>query len=240
MNLLFSTGIEIETSEAVACDILQPLIPTGWTAGYDGSAGLEVTSPKLTNFDVMATELNRVCSAMRRQGCYIHNKCGLHVHIGFREDIVDLSAKYRLFRFAKAYEALLLRAHAPHDERAHFCRALPQTAWDCVMNGQGFSFWEASIGHDRYWWLNGAAMFKYGTVEFRLANGTLDHNEIIDWVCLLQAMFNSVVNCYTKIDWNRPASTSTKQQLIDDLHLEHPNVAGEIAEGALRWINSKL
>jgi hypothetical protein len=70
-----------------------------------------------------------------------------------------------------------------------------------------------TIGKHR--WANVKAMFSHGTIEFRCFNGTLDHEEILGWACVLLAMFDSAVNKALKLDWHSPDHASLDQFMID-------------------------
>jgi len=219
MDLIFATGIEIETGNTSRP--LKSQLPETWTQGTDASAGLEYRSGKLCTVEDLFQSTTKICAALRNTSHPIHHKCGLHVHIGFKH-INDLSAKYRLFRFVSVYEDLILDMHKPWPERAGYCKKLTDNYWNSVRNGQGFGEWETGqeatagqVRSGRFWWFNGAAMYKHGTVEFRLMNGTLDETEILGWVSLLQCIFIATVKKDVKLEW-MDRKRATPRNLIHD------------------------
>lgn len=198
MLLPFTAGIEVETSLVSAV----PNLPEGWEQVVDVSCGSEFRSKIITTFDELVGQTQQTCAAVSAFGAEITPRCGLHAHIGFKH-VADLSAKYRLFRFASRYEEHFFELLSPWHERASYCTRISQPLWTPMRNGGGFNgFAKDASGTDRYWWFNGASMHRHGTVEFRLHNGTLDARKIIGWACLLQCIFREVVCHNLRVDWN--------------------------------------
>jgi hypothetical protein len=232
MKLSFPVGIEIETSQS--SDLNNRMLPHEYELGTDHTAGWEARSIKFETAEPLVESTANCCRIMRNAGCRIHHKCGLHVHIGFKQ-IGDLSAKYRLFRFISCYEEVFFELLPPWPERAEYCVRLRPATWKSFQQGQGFNYWldkEAAQSGDtarssRYWWFNGASMFKHGTVEFRLMNGTLDHNEILGWVAVLQCMFHATTNLNIKLDWRN--TRMTPKTLLRDMHTKENEFWGRRA-----------
>lgn len=220
MLLDFPVGVEIETGNP---GYLPNQLPETWCSGYDGSCGLEFKSGKIVEVEPLLNEVPQACSTL--QHFPVHHKCGLHTHVGFKQ-VADVSAKYRVFRFFSCYEDLLYGALPPWAERAHFCTKLPSTAWAMMQNGQGFKFWDGAAS--RYWWMNGQAMQKHGTIEFRHLNGTVDPHLILGWVGLLQCIFTATVLNDVKLPW-RDTCRATKRQLLEDAQVKNHRVFGDLA-----------
>jgi hypothetical protein len=213
-KLQFPVGIEIETGPNGR--VGSGLFPQTWSQGTDSSCGLEFRSSKIEDTDALFEDTSRACNAIRQGGCTVHPRCGLHVHIGFKQ-IDDLGAKYRLFRFVSVYENLFFEIMPPWFDRTKYCVKLTDALWQSFQRGEGFNWWKNQSS--RYWWFNGAAMFKHGTVEFRHMNGTTDENEILGWVSVLQCMFNATVIENVKLNWC-DVDHGTRQNLVADLRCE--------------------
>lgn len=233
-KLKFTVGLELEA----ACPGRQVKfsIPEGWqhktdhsvvshSPGYGtGWTGCEVVSPKLTTVGQLIEDVGSVCEKANQFRYEATPSSGLHVHVGFK-GIPDLAAKYRLFRFISCYEELFFQMCQPGAQRQSYCKRLSPHHWEGAKNGQGFNPWTGKDGGenpatrgDRYYWFNGCAMSKHGTIEFRIHNGTLEHEVVTEWACLLLAMFDAAVNDKLKLDWNDPAHATAKT-LIADLKL---------------------
>lgn len=197
------------------------------SAAISGRAGMEFRSIKIEDDDVLFNDTPKACHAINESGCIIHDKCGIHVHVGFKQ-ITDLSAKYRLFRFVSCYEDLFFAMHSPRPSRAHFCTKLSNPLWESFQRGEGFTYWKDGES-SRYWWFNGAAMHRHGTVEFRIMNGTLDPNKILGWVAVLACMFDATVKQSVKLPW-RDASGRTPQSLIADIKADTNVMFGDLAK----------
>jgi hypothetical protein len=238
MNVLaFPVGIEIETTIG---RVPRNATPASWIHKTDASCGLEFASPKIETQD----ELNEVNSICEKLGQHVRANaaCGLHVHVGVNQ-IKDLSAKYRIFRFMSKYESLFFDLMPPNSIRAHYCQKLTNKEWKALGHGNGFEPFKAptqpidyfhgpervkeeerranELIAERRKWFNGQAYHKHGTVEFRLMNGTLDPKEILGWTHLLLAIFSGVVNDNVKVDWNAPKAQITVQHFLEDARVIH-------------------
>lgn len=228
MTLPFTVGIEIETGNGT---VPASALPESWLAGTDASCGLEFKSGIIKHSAALVDEVTSVCRKLSSH-VRLNSKCGLHVHIGFK-GCKDLSAKYRLFRFASRYEEAIFRLVRPSDTRAEYCKRLSLATWECMKTGKGFKGFETG---GRYWWFNGQAMEKYGTIEFRIMNGSLNSEEILGWVSFLLCMFNATVNLDVKVPWERP-EVETPEELIANLAVDRLPEFGERARQFVinRW-----
>jgi len=222
-KLQFPVGIEIEASKSPR--LTNRMLPPEYELGTDSTAGWEARSIKFENTTPLIEGTTKACQVMTNAGCEIHHKCGLHVHIGFKQ-IGDLSAKYRLFRFVSCYERLMFELMPPWEERATYCTKLLNGMWESFRRGEGFNYWKSGADARRLWF-NGAAMHEHGTVEFRHMNGTLDHDEILGWVATLQCIFNATTHLNVKLDWMN--QRVTPQTLIRDMKADENPIWGRRA-----------
>lgn len=233
MNLFFPIGVEIETST-----VPDTTLPEGWQQSVDGSCGTEFKSGIITKSEHINVPIIDLCDNVLINNGYINEKCGLHVHVGFKH-VKDLSAKYRLFRFLCRYEDFFFKLHQPWATRNHFCKRIPAPYWRDMQNGLGFQCWKKldnDNSNSRYWWVNGKAMERHGTLEFRIMNGSLDAIEIIGWISLLQCVFRSTVQEFIKVDWDKPTDTPLNS-FIKDSGITTNEI---FSKQAMQFINTKL
>lgn len=147
--------------------------------GCCGGGGCELVSPPMF-FGARAKESIRktVASAVRAGG-YVNDSCGLHVHVN--ANFVRRWNPSRANRFFEHLRNLYRQYEASFDSRMnesrrnnnnHYCHSMRE--W---FNGT----------NSRYFKLNTTAFRQHGTIEFRHHHGTLNAEEIIEWVktCLL-------------------------------------------------------
>lgn len=216
--MVFTTGIELEAGFAGRCELstaaetqinhsLRGTVASHWSTHSDSSAGHEIKSPILAEADDIFNQVPLVCHVMHEARLRIHGKCGLHVHVGFKPiSQKDLSAKYRVMRLLSRHEDTFFKMLRPAGSRSNYCQRIPVTGWQSMSTGQGFEFWETS--HTKYWWANAKALGSHGTIEFRLANGSLEPDYIIGLVSVLQCLFYAAVVSKEKVDWAKPATNS--------------------------------
>ncbi len=240
---MFSTGIEIEAglrgttrfNQLVAAELASQFADKGegWVSKQDGSSGHELVSGIITSREQLVSQVTTAVELAQRFDLRIHRHCGLHVHVGFKEVYEpDLSAKYRLFRFLSCYEEAIFKLWSPWEERANYCQRLRDSHYESVTTGEGLKSLLAEDG--RYWWVNVKSMVKHGTLEFRIANGSLDVAEITGWVAVLQCIFHAVCRLNVKLPWHEDRSLV---QLIDDAKFDQHPIFGQEAR---RFVESRL
>lgn len=170
-----------------------------WKVVTDGSLGdyirgIELVSPILTGEDGFE-QVRKVCETLDRLGCKVTKRCGLHVHVGARnEPVVFFKNLVKLY--AKA-EPMIDAFLAPSRRLSNnvFCRAVQvngsleaASTVDAVARTIGQSSTNAR-GAGRYCKLNLQSFWQHGTVEFRHHQGTVDGQKAINWIrfCLRMA-----------------------------------------------------
>jgi len=183
------------TAAGVACEAqsYNHQLIAGWKVTTDGSlgsytSGAEVVSPILSGEEGFAI-LTKVCDAMRVAGCKINRNCGLHVHVGARnENVSFFKSLARLYRkFDGAINSVLapsrtnnIYAHPHHIDETRLDAAV---SVDDVTNAVG-----QRAGRDyvrssyRYRKVNYCSFFQHGTVEFRQHQGTVEAAKAVHWV----------------------------------------------------------
>ena len=195
-------GIEIEINdldEYEAADVLQfaginakkedynHKLRTHWKCTTDSTVdGCEVVSPPLTIDNI--EEVRTVISALENAGATVNYKCGLHVHWA-ASDLTLLQFKRICKGYIRAQPLVNILLEPPrrmnrnsylHDNPPDFCdidRAESQSDLSYIV-----------CCNDRYRKLNLESLQVHGTIEFRAYHGTLDAQEVIDWIYLTKSI----------------------------------------------------
>jgi hypothetical protein len=181
MNRAF--GIEIELKGATIAAIRNKLTGAGytnWNVVYDGSvdSGAEVVSPKLFGEEGLV-EMEKVVTILREMGCFVDHQCGLHVHIDgtglHGDELANIVKRYG--QFEDTIDSWF--TFARRESRNLFLRSV--TRLGLISTGSAREVAE-SVGGDRYRKVNITAFLRHGTVEFRQHHGTLNAEEIRNWI----------------------------------------------------------
>jgi hypothetical protein len=163
-----------------------------WIYRTDGTCGYELVSPILkSNLEGIDTAID----FLQSNGASYDTRCGLHVHLGFRD--VSPEAQKRLFAFLCRYESAFFAL--ANDSRQHnaFCTPIEEEVYKRLKAGEGVSAWNGDR-HLRYSWVNGQAFFKHGTLEFRLMESSLDAEFVRGWINFLLHVVDNLVNVESK------------------------------------------
>lgn len=191
-NLKFGIELEVATSKSQR-EVVQALRDHGidavadhygsavnknqWKVQYDGSiSGWEIVSPPLTDTE----ELKIVCFVLRRViKARSSKKCGLHIH----HDINDFNLEQikNIYRLYSKYENTAIKSiQSPHRHNNQYCR--PVTTYvNRVLESNTIDEFKRSMP-TRYLNINNQAYVKYGTIEFRGAQGTVEIDRILAWL----------------------------------------------------------
>jgi superfamily II DNA or RNA helicase len=183
-----------------------------WNIEYDASAGWEVTSRILSDFNGFC-EVDDACVALDRAaqelGLKVNYRTGLHVHIGWLgKDVEELK---RAVRLAKLFEPALATmvapsriAHYPGEPGAYdltcpneYCRPVSSVFSDAVLDGLRTirDFARVASQHDaRYVTFNIQPLDVIHTVEIRMHSGTLEARKILPWVSLWMQILWAAAN----------------------------------------------
>lgn len=142
--------------------------------------GLEMVSPILRGKQGLDA-LRRVLKVMRRLGCQVDRTCGVHVHHGAK----DLSSEEirSVFKFYRNNERIIDTLVSP-SRRANnngYCRSLNS------------GYIGVDIPDCRYYKVNYQSYLKYGTIEFRQHQGSLDYEKISHWIMLTQNILEKAI-----------------------------------------------
>jgi Putative amidoligase enzyme len=171
-------GVELETSSSDGWSGWIENTPYG--AKEDGSvSGKEFVSPILKGDDGLAATRN-LCKYAKRNGCTVNRSCGYHLHIDLSNESDE---ELQAIALAYAYTSDFWFGCVDSGRRSNsYCH--PN-----VQNGR--VYWDVATIKDcggkpdvstRYVWLNWCAYDAHSTVEVRNHQGTLDGEEVCNWI----------------------------------------------------------
>ena len=152
-----------------------------WKIVPDQSAGLELVSPPLEWG--MRHTVRDVMQGASQGGARVTVDCGLHVHHEFPwySQIHDSDTQKRMDRLVEMYEnckplleRLLTPSRLADNEYVMFNTEADRYDCDHLVD-----IWS---GDQRYVAVNGFSLPKYGTVEFRQHQGTLNPSKALAWI----------------------------------------------------------
>lgn len=219
-NLARRFGVELEVLSPVSHTALSAAIQnagvTGWRVKYDGSlpgGGAEIVSPVLSG-DNGLEQVRTVCRVLRQQGCSVSRACGLHVHHEIRDVTIDqVKALARLWSGNQDVIDGLV-APSRRGGRNTYCGRL--SADDLARIDRCDRLERIGTAMTtRYRTLNLACYSRYGTVEIRQHQGTLDAEKVISWIAFGQAMIEQA-RCSTAFAATRVTDLVTNLTHLDD------------------------
>lgn len=155
-----------------------------WKIITDASCGNEAVSPVLRGADGFE-QVVKAMQAIRETGGSVNSQCGLHVHF----DMSDLDGE-QIARFLELYVSAqaVLNALVPPTRRHNgYCQAWgPRELSEAT---EQFRTSRSIRGYfDRYRTVNVMSFPKYGTIEVRQHQGTLNAAKIEGWIKLQMAL----------------------------------------------------
>lgn len=139
----------------------------------DDGVGVEVTL--LFNSADGFDQLTKLCNVLSDFGCYVNDKCGLHIHLDARH--LKREGVLRIGR--RLDRALPILKYMVHKSR-----------WDedsyNTLNVSPFT----DDDDERYCAVNLTAYYRFKTVEIRLHGGSVDAKSIQNWIETLQFFAN--------------------------------------------------
>ena len=192
-----ATWPEMERAFAVELEFYAPAAEV-WTlpnCGQDGSLtdvrqgeeGAEYRSGPVTSFDGMK-EVTRFCHAARKAGGRVDKTCGHHVHVDVNDLPVETIAK--VVQLYDLLEPALYQIVPPSRREGRYAKP----------RNRGFhrhSYRECQT-ESRYYGLNLESIQKHGTLEFRLAAGTLNARKVFYWVLLCHLVVETGISITRK------------------------------------------
>lgn len=169
-------GIELETSRCPDYRLLHD--NTIFGAKQDGSiSGMEFISPILYG-DAGLTAIIDFCTKAKAMKFTVNSDCGYHLHIDMRGTLPDQrrSTAYAYYLTYPVWQTFVNQYRA-YD--CSYCRSPDYTATE-LLRCANFDRWAES--QSRYQFINLQAYACHNTFEIRGYEGTLNANEICNWI----------------------------------------------------------
>lgn len=151
--------------------------------GTGRGTGLELVSPIMKGEEGLR-EVEKVLNAIDGAGGKVNTTCGLHVHID-TAGMGSIQRKNFFYAYVRNQDLMdrlvskSRRNNRHYTQRYETERAIEYYA-DCVEAGRG--------GNSRFFTVNTCSIPKYGTLEFRQHQGTLNGKKVMAWVQMLLAI----------------------------------------------------
>jgi len=143
-----------------------------WKFTTDSSCGYELVSPILS--DQTYRQTRAAMLSILNGGGAVNRSCGFHVHIESPTDswddslcVVDL--------YNEAYDDIISRMLSASRKNNQYCRLFPSDDYD-------------PDSPNRYSAVNLDSLSKYGTIEFRQHQGTLNSTKALAWVQMMDCL----------------------------------------------------
>lgn len=173
-------------------------VRAGWKIVPDASVsrGMELVSPPLRGANGRE-QVKKACRALAAAGATINGSCGLHVH----HDCNDLTGA-QLAKLGRAWARNQrstdnLVARSRRGAYSQWCRPLSESevqrleSLPATAVREGLQRAVQSTYIDRYRSINFSCFPRYGTVEIRQHQGTLNAKKILAWVAYGQAFIRA-------------------------------------------------
>lgn len=160
---------------------------------YSDGCGLEIVSPIMKGREGFR-ELENVMKGIRRAGGGVDRSCGLHVH----HDARDMNAEQLayLLDFYISHQTLIDSMLAPSrrstDRGNQWCRPYDDREKAEIV-GYAKQGRLRDIHYDRYKTVNITSYAKYGSIEFRQHQGTLNYSKLSAWIRFGQSLMEASV-----------------------------------------------
>lgn len=173
-------------------------VRSGWKIVPDASVarGMELVSPPLRGANGRE-QVKKACRALAAAGARINGSCGLHVH----HDCNDLNGG-QLAKLGRAWARNQrntdnLVARSRRGSYSQWCRPLTESevqrleGLPALSTGDSLQSALRNAYIDRYRSINFSCFPRYGTVEIRQHQGTLNAKKILAWIAYGQAFIRA-------------------------------------------------
>jgi hypothetical protein len=236
---LIGAGIAAEVEH------LNHRVATHWKITTDGSLGnntrgTETVSPILQGDDGFAN-LRTVCQTLTSVGARITSRCGLHVHVGVRDQGSNPIFFKRLIKLYASYEPIMdafmaaSRRGNANNYAESITRFVNPTHPSRIRLDAANTLAEVMAAYGReggskYRKLNLLPFFSYGTVEFRHHQGSTDPIKVENWVRLCLRMVTACKRAEFDVDMaNAMRTLAGFMELIQASESEQAYFAGRTA-----------
>lgn len=172
-----------------------------WKHIYDGSSDRELVSPVLSGPEGLA-QVRTVMRVLREMGCSVTAQDGMHVHVYVGDQravtVADVFGFYAL-RQTTVFDRLVSSGRRDRGRRSNWCQGVNADDYRRTMTYARRGTVQAI--HGRYVTCNLLPFSRQGTVEFRQHQGSLNGRKACDWVELVLALTQFVIDGHTSDDY---------------------------------------
>lgn len=228
----------LEKMRAVGIDMEAPTraheTVTGWKLVRDGSIitsdscpfGFEIVSPPQTDFK----DLEKVCKILKENKIKTNFSTGLHVHHEIKE--LKRQQIIRVYEFYNKYESAIDSMLPERRKNNRFCKPIKEVIETVRSSSTKSSLLKKVAGagnsmyYDgcRYYKINLRSFIYYGTIEFRQHHGSIDFEEISNWILFTHKIIDRAtqINRNIKPLENERISNNAKiTEMVKELKIEN-------------------
>lgn len=166
-----------------------------WALKRDGSVageGHEFVTPPIMFNDIET--LHKLATKLNANGARTNQSCGMHVHVD--SSAFNVQSLKRLIAYWKQHEDALYRACGvlQHRENGYTRKMGDRINLDRINSATSTNEIVHNWQLGRYVGLNITSILRHGTVEFRLFNGTMDPEKVVNNVILALSVISRTLN----------------------------------------------
>jgi hypothetical protein len=159
------------------------------------------------------TILKQICNVVSKSGAQVEDRrCGLHVHLDARNRDREI-----VYNNLVACQDLFMEMSPPSRRDSEFCRRVDSKRFPKEFTGDRI---------ERYKTINAAAFYRHKTIEVRTHEGTVNPQDVVNWVKLLV----KIANYNKKI----VKSVQTVKKLVDTFKI-HANIERYVLDKINYW-----
>lgn len=226
-------GIELEL-EGVNPDDLPDLIY--WRKEEEGSLrgdNVELVLARPVLFTSLYEPLEELSTILEEYSFFVSSRCSLHVHIDARgltnEQLFVTCLIYTLFE-RSLYELSGRR------NRNKYCVPVYLSSRLQKIIAKVLKYRDVCCESERYGGINLASLSKFGSIEFRMHEGTLSIGEITSWVTLLHSLVSNAIQIDLASLMLYLSSYSGVNELKDIIFKDNANRIGTVGEYTIKMI----
>jgi hypothetical protein len=207
IRTLRDAGVDVESATHYRHDV-----STMWKIVPDASvaSGCELVSPILRGQDGLQAVMTALTAIMGAGG-HVDMQCGFHLHVGM--DGLTGAQIMSIFDLYAMNQAIINGLVPPSRRNAFYAREIAPTTNQRIAGGAFEEIRQAvtrqairraTEHREKYRTINLNAYARYGTIEFRQHQGTLNGKKAVQWICFVLAIVEAGIagnqTAYANID----------------------------------------
>jgi hypothetical protein len=161
-----------------------------WICKTDASCGYEICSPVMSGFKDL-DKIRKVSDFLKLKGVKVNSSCGLHIHIGSKD--ISTHQLGKILAYWLKSESIIFSAFPSRRTNNHFCKSVRKSSNIILSKNYAPRQLVGACFQHRNQSLNIRAYSSRGAIEFRIMEGTLNSDDITNWI-----MFCSYFTDYVK------------------------------------------